>query len=143
MSFSSIDKVGQILAHDLQLVHLSLSIPNPKMLILFVNDNRAPMGQKVEHCIRFFVMNGRITTNPAKSETNTTVLKNISTEVTFSYSVTVLNGQSQSQYAGDKVAAEASATISRTANDIHLKDGFTFFIIGFFPMFEKPSSQPP
>jgi len=49
ISFESIDKVGHVLAHNLQLVHLSLSIRNPKILILLVNDNNEPIGQKVEH----------------------------------------------------------------------------------------------
>ena len=55
------------------------------------------MGQKVVHWMRFLVRMGRMMTSPRNRETKTVVLKKMVKEVISSYSVTVLNGHSQSQ----------------------------------------------
>jgi len=73
------------------------------------------MGQNSPHWVRFLVSVGSTTTSPANSETKITAWIAVRVEVTSLYSVTVLNGHSHSQYAGERVAAERITTAASTA----------------------------
>jgi hypothetical protein len=137
------DRVGHAFTHFSQEVQALALMRTSKGLILFVSDIRAPIGQNVAHCIRFLVSTGKTMTSARNSDRKAMVFINELNDVTFSYSVTVLKGQSQSQYVGFSVIAEVMATMSRTAKAIHRKTGLIFRMRGFRAIREKPSSHPP
>lgn len=113
------------------------------MLILLKSDINAPIGQKVVHCILFFVNKGIIIVIPIKTATKMIAFISVVYDVIASYSVTALNGQSHQQKVGDNAIADQSTTIKSMAKDAHLNTLFTFLITGLRKILEAPSSQPP
>jgi hypothetical protein len=82
------------LKHSLQVL---LSIFTVKGVILFESELTAPRGHKKLHCVHFLVITGKTITRPPNRVRKTPAFAADSTEVTFSNSVTALNGQNQSQ----------------------------------------------
>jgi len=88
---------GHTSTHLKHSVHLSFTTLTVKGVTLFERVLTAPSGQRKLHCVLFLDITGNTTTSPANNEINTPALAADSTDVTFSNSVTALNGHIQSQ----------------------------------------------